>query len=63
MLHTYFADNVKARRLRADGGYEPVPRDGPPVRAQAKLFKDASDAVHLAQQTEPQFRPLTRPKE
>ena len=63
ILGTYFADNVKARRLLRDGTYEPAPRDGPRVRAQAKFYKDSVDTVHLAQQTAMQFRPLTRPKE
>ena len=35
MLNTFFADNVKARRLLPDGTYEPVERAGPRVRAQA----------------------------
>jgi len=63
MLGTLFADNVKARRLRRDGAYEPVPREGPRVRAQAKFYKDAVDAVQSAQQAPAQFRPLTPPKE
>ncbi len=33
VLNTYFADNVKARRLLSDGTYVPVERDGPRVRA------------------------------
>jgi polyphosphate kinase len=63
VLNTYFADNVKARRLLSDGTYALVERDGPRVRAQAKFHKDAVDAVHLAEQTALQFRPLKSPKE
>jgi polyphosphate kinase len=63
IMNTYFADNVKARRLTADGVYVPVECQGPRVRAQAKFHKDAMDAMHLAQQGELQFRPLTSPKE
>ena len=63
VLNTYFADNVKARRLLSDGTYAPVDRAGPRVRAQAKFHKDAVDAVHLAEQTALQFRPLKSPKE
>ena len=63
VLNTFFADNVKARRLLSDGTYAAVPRDGPRVRAQAKFHKDAVDAVHLAEQTALQFRPLKSPKE
>ena len=62
-LHTYFADNVKARRLLLDGSYVPVTASGPRVRAQAKFHKDAVDAVHLAEQSALQFRPLKSPKE
>ncbi|MGO8691561.1 MAG: polyphosphate kinase 1 [Thermoguttaceae bacterium] len=62
ILHTCFADNVKARRLLPDGTYQPVDRQGPRVRAQAIFHQSALDAVHLAQQAAPQFRPLTRPQ-
>ncbi|MGD0899833.1 MAG: polyphosphate kinase 1 [Thermoguttaceae bacterium] len=63
ILNTCFADNVKSRRLASDGSYEPVPREGPRVRAQAKFYKEAVDAVHRAQQATLRFRPLTPPKE
>jgi polyphosphate kinase len=63
VLNTYFADNVKARRLISDGKYAAVDRSGPRVRAQAKFHKDAVDVVQLAEQTALQFRPLTSPKE
>jgi len=62
ILRTFFRDNVKARRLRPDGSYEPVPRRGPRVRAQEKFYHDAVEAVRAARQTERQFRPMTRPK-
>ena len=62
VLETYFADNVKAWRLRSDGSYEQVGRKGPRVRAQQKFYKDAVDAVRDAAHAAPQFRPLTRPK-
>ena len=38
ILNTFFADNVKARRLLPDGTYEPVPREGTPVRAQEQFL-------------------------
>ncbi|MGA2034015.1 MAG: RNA degradosome polyphosphate kinase, partial [Thermoguttaceae bacterium] len=63
ILHTYFADNVKSRWLRSDGTYEPLQREGPRVRAQEKFYKDALDAIRLAQRTAQQFRPLERPRE
>lgn len=63
ILKTYFADNVKARVLRADGSYEPVAKKGPKVRAQEKFFREAAEAVRAASQTTVRFRPLVRPKE
>jgi polyphosphate kinase len=63
VLNTFFADNVKARRLLSDGSCVPVERSGPRVRAQAKFHKDAVEVVQLAQQTALQFRPLKSPKE
>jgi len=62
-LNTFFADNVKARRLLADGSYVPLESSEPRVRAQARFHKDAVDVVHLAEQTALQFRPLKSPKE
>jgi polyphosphate kinase len=62
-LNTYFADNVKARRLLPDGSYVRVETSGPRVRAQTRFHKDAVDAVHLAEQAALQFRPLKSPKE
>ncbi|MGA2253860.1 MAG: polyphosphate kinase, partial [Thermoguttaceae bacterium] len=63
VLNTFFADNVKARRLLPDGTYAPLESSGPRVRAQAKFYKDVVDVVHLAEQTALQFRPLKSPKE
>jgi polyphosphate kinase len=63
ILNTYFADNIKARRLRADGVYERVPQKGPRVRAQEKFYKEAVDAARAAERTTVRFQPLTRPRE
>lgn len=63
MLKTYFADNVKARRLLSDGTYEPVPREGPRVRAQEKLHEAAVEAAHPAEPSPERFRPLVPEKE
>jgi polyphosphate kinase len=63
MLHTYFADNVKAWRLRADGPYERVRREGPPVRAQEKLYFEALEAVEAAGAAQTRLRPLMNPEE
>ena len=60
-LETFFADNVKARRLRPDGGYDAVPRRAAPLRAQEELYRQATDAAGRAEAEEPRFRPLTRP--
>ncbi len=61
-MEIYFADNVKAWRLLADGTYEKVAGKGPRVRAQQAFYKQAIDAVRNAAHAMPQFRPLTRPK-
>jgi polyphosphate kinase len=63
ILETYFADNVKARRLLPDGVYERIPRKGAKIRAQQKFYQEAVGAVREASHAEPQFRPLTSPKE
>jgi len=50
VLETYFEDNVKARRLRADGGHErPQVNGNPPVRAQEALYQRFARAVREAQ--------------
>jgi polyphosphate kinase len=55
ILDTYFRDNVKARRLLADGSYElPVPDGTERIRSQEVLFIEAREAVRqaaLAQRT------------
>lgn len=61
ILNVYFADNVKARRARPDGTYEPVPRKGPPVRAQERLYREAVEAVAASGRAPVGFRPLARP--
>jgi len=63
VLGTYFADNVKARALQSDGSYVPVARRGQRVRAQEKFYRDAVAHVRAAAKAEPQFQPLTGPKE
>ena len=62
ILHTYFGDNVKARRMQPDGTYVPVPRGEPAVRAQERLHLDAVEASRLASQPLREFRPLTGPE-
>ncbi len=63
ILKTFFADNVKAWRLRSDGTYERVPCQGKPIRAQELFYKQAVAAVQEAEQTQRQFHPLARPQE
>ncbi|MHC4398186.1 MAG: polyphosphate kinase 1 [Planctomycetota bacterium] len=63
VLNVYFADNVRARRLLADGTYEPVPKRGPPVRAQEILYTQAVEAARRAEGPAERFRPLARPRE
>ncbi len=61
VMATFFADNVKAQRLLADGTYERVVRRGRRVRAQERLYEEAAEAARLASQPVERFRPLTRP--
>ena len=63
ILETYFADNVKARRLLPDGTYERVRGKDAPVRAQEKLYLDTVEAARAAKAPAMRFRPLTRPEE
>jgi len=63
MLKVCFDDNVKARELQSDGSYRSVAQQGPRVRAQEVLYKEALAAALAAQRTELRFRPLTAPKE
>ena len=52
-LRAMFRDNVKARRLRADGTYErrtPVPGE-PPYREQQVLQDEARDTARLARES------------
>jgi polyphosphate kinase len=52
MLETFFADTAKAHQLMPDGSYrrvEPSPRKKA-VRAQELLYRQVSDATHLAEQ-------------
>ena len=62
ILETFFADNVKARRLLPDGTYEPVPPGGKPLRAQETFYRQAVRAAQAAEGPV-RFRPLTRPEE
>jgi polyphosphate kinase len=62
LLGTFFADNVKAKRLLPDGSYEPVPRQGPKVRAQEAFYRQAVEAVHAAEKAAAQFRAIRRPE-
>ncbi len=61
ILETFFADNVKARRLLPDGSYEPARRKGKAVRAQELFHREAVEAARAAPQSRVRFRPLTRP--
>jgi polyphosphate kinase len=62
-LDIYFADNVKAWRLRQDGSYERVTGKGPRLRAQEKLFDDAVHAAAGGGAASTRFRPLVSPDE
>jgi len=60
-LDTYFADNVKAYVLQADGTYQHVEAGQPLVRAQEVLYQQAAKAAQAAASTV-RYRPITRPE-
>jgi polyphosphate kinase len=62
LLETYFADNVKARELQADGTYRPPTKGRKAVRAQEAFYRDAAEAAANAEHAPVTFRPLTRPE-
>ena len=62
ILNTYFSDNVKARRLYADGHYEMVRLSGPSIRAQERFYREAVEATKTPPPTILEFRPLTSPE-
>lgn len=57
ILHTYFADNVKAWELLPDGTYRRVSGHGPRVRAQEILYHQIAE-VSQASPRELRYRPL-----
>ena len=54
---SYFADNVKARRLGPDGIYKPVISKGPKVRAQERLYAEAVSAARAMLPPKPLMSP------
>ena len=60
ILDTFFADNVKSRRLRADGSYERVEQDDKLVRAQEVFYTQGSRAATSKRKGRVRFRPLTK---
>ena len=62
-LKTFLADNVKARRLKPDGTYEPVKRPGRKVRAQEQIYLETVEAVEQSDRTPTRFRPIKSPAE
>ena len=62
ILETFFADNVKARRLRPDGTYEPARARGERLRAQETLYRQAVEAAQDAERAPVRFRPLKSPQ-
>jgi polyphosphate kinase len=59
VLDTFFADNVKARRLKSDGAYERVPTGAQANRAQELLHKRAVEIARTKTANRVSFRPLT----
>ncbi|MBN2022072.1 MAG: polyphosphate kinase 1 [Pirellulales bacterium] len=63
LLKTCLADNVKACELLPDGTYRRVARRGRRIRAQEIFHRAAVEATRAAEQSTPQFQPLSKPKE
>jgi len=63
ILHTFFADNQKARLLQPDGSYVPAARKGPKVRAQEVFFRQAVAEVRQSEKAAAEFQPLMKPKD
>jgi polyphosphate kinase len=63
IMETFFADNVQAYRLDAEGQYHRAQPAGRPVRAQEVFYQQALDATRTAERTAVRFQPLTRPEE
>jgi polyphosphate kinase len=63
ILHTFFADNQKARLLQPDGSYVPAPRKGPKVRAQEVFFRQAVAEARETEKAAAEFQPLIKPKD
>ena len=59
ILNTFFADNVKARRLHSDGTYDRVPTGAQANRAQEVLQKRAVEIARTETASRVSFRPLT----
>ena len=59
ILESFFADNVKARRLRSDGLYEQIPIDSSPHRAQQWFYEQAVEIARNRAARRIRFRPLT----
>ncbi|MGL5097090.1 MAG: polyphosphate kinase 1, partial [Planctomycetia bacterium] len=52
LLKVYFQDNVKARRLTANGSYErATPNGHKPIRCQELLYRQAADAIQSVEQS------------
>ncbi len=61
ILDTFFADNVKAWRLRSDGVYEKVQHRGEAVQAQAEFHRQALQAARSVRRVRGRFQPLKNP--
>jgi polyphosphate kinase len=64
VLDAMFADNVKSRRLNADGTYRRRKnlRGEEPVRAQLLLYRKTQEAADRARDTSVTFEPITAPE-
>ncbi len=62
ILKTFFADNIKARRILPDGTHERPKRGRRRVRAQEEFYQAAVEAAKQVGQAPIEFRPLTKPE-
>jgi len=64
VLDAMFLDNVKSRRLAADGTYRrrKLLKGEEPVRAQALLYRKTQEAAERARATTVTFEPIVSPE-
>jgi polyphosphate kinase len=62
ILEMYFQDNVKAWELQPDGQYARVKKEGPPLRAQERLYRATVKATRAPRHDTGKLKPLRSPE-